>query len=59
MEVEVRILTKKESKTYSDRGILISLFTINKVNHDFSKEFIMSFEMTHLLKRKSFPATIH
>ncbi|MHA2048138.1 MAG: hypothetical protein ACW986_00850 [Promethearchaeota archaeon] len=59
MEVEVRVLTKKESKTYSDRGILISLFTINKVNHDFSKEFIMSFEMTHLLKRKSFPATIH
>ncbi|MHA1884094.1 MAG: hypothetical protein ACW96S_03505 [Promethearchaeota archaeon] len=55
MEVEVHILTKKESKKYPDRGILISLFTINKVNHDLSKEFIMSFEMTHLLKRKSLP----
>ena len=56
MEVAVRILNKKESRTYSDRGILLSLFTVDKVNHDLSKEFIMSFEMTHLLKKKSFTA---
>ena len=54
MEVEVTILTKKDSKTYSNRGILHSLFTINKVHHDLSKEFIMSFEMTHMLKKKDF-----
>lgn len=53
MEVEVTILTKKDSKTYSDRGILRSLFTINSVYHDLSKEFIMSFEMTHLLKKQN------
>ena len=52
MEVEVTILTKKDSKSYSDRGILRSLFTINKILHDLTKEFIMSFEMTHLLKMK-------
>jgi len=52
MEVKVEILTKKDSKTYSDRGILLSLFTINKILHDLTKEFIMSFEMTHLLKKK-------
>ena len=52
MEVKVEILTKKDSKTYSDRGILFSLFTINKILHDLTKEFIMSFEMTHLLKKK-------
>jgi oxepin-CoA hydrolase/3-oxo-5,6-dehydrosuberyl-CoA semialdehyde dehydrogenase len=54
MEVEVTILTKKDSRTYSDRGILSSLFTIKKVHHDLSKEFIMSFEMTHLLKKRDF-----
>ena len=51
MEVDVTILTKKESKTYSDRGILISLFAVNKVNADLTKQFIMSFEMTHMLKK--------
>jgi len=54
MEVEVKILTKKDSKTYSNRGILLSLFTINKVLPDLTKGFIMSFEMTHLLKKKDF-----
>ncbi len=54
MEVEVKILTKKDSKTYSNRGILHSLFSINKVHHDLSKEFIMSFEMTHMLKKKNY-----
>ncbi len=54
MEVEVTILTKKDSKSYSDRGIMLSLFTIKNVHHDLSKEFIMSFEMTHLLKKKDF-----
>ncbi|MHA1931498.1 MAG: hypothetical protein ACW96X_03105 [Promethearchaeota archaeon] len=54
MEVEVKILTIKDSKTYSDRGILRSLFTINKVLHDLTKEFIMSFEMIHMLKKKDF-----
>ena len=56
MEVEVKILNTKESKTYSKRGILDSLFTINKVHFDLSKEFIMSFEMTHMLKKKNFKA---
>ena len=56
MEVEVKILTKKNSKTYSNRGILHSLFYINKVHHDLSKEFIMSFEMTHMLKKKNYKA---
>ena len=54
MEVEVIILNKKESKTYSDRGILYSLFKVNKVNIDLTKKFIMSFEMTHMLKKKNF-----
>ncbi|MCK4285535.1 MAG: hypothetical protein KAX18_05000 [Candidatus Lokiarchaeota archaeon] len=54
MEVEVKIITKKDSKTYSNRGILRSLFTINKVLHDLTKEFIMSFEMTHMLKKKDY-----
>jgi len=54
MEVEVIILNMKESKTYSDRGILYSLFTVNKVNTDLTKKFIMSFEMTHMLKKKNF-----
>jgi len=56
MEVEVKILTKKESKTYSNRGVLHSLFIINKVHPDLSNEFIMSFEMTHKLKKKNFKA---
>jgi acyl dehydratase len=56
MEVEVKILNTKESKTYSKRGILDALFTINKVHIDLSKEFIMSFEMTHMLKKKNFKA---
>jgi acyl dehydratase len=54
MEVKVEILTKKDSKTYPNRGILLSLFTINKILHDLTKEFVMSFEMTHLLKKKDF-----
>jgi acyl dehydratase len=54
MEVEVTILSKKDSKTYADRGILRSLFTINNIHRDLSKEFIMSFEMTHLLKKQNF-----
>jgi acyl dehydratase len=52
MEVEVNILNKKESNTYTDRGILYSLFTVNKVNTNLTKEFIMSFEMTHMLKKR-------
>ncbi|MFX1291077.1 MAG: hypothetical protein ACFFAG_08980 [Promethearchaeota archaeon] len=52
MEVEVKIINKKDSKTYSDRGVLYSLFTVNKVNLDLTKEFIMSFEMIHMLKKK-------
>lgn len=54
MEVEVQILNKRESKTYNDRGILKSLFTISKVNLDLTKETIMSFEMTHMLKKTNF-----
>jgi acyl dehydratase len=54
MEVEVSILSKKDSKTYSNRGIMRSLFTINRVLHDLTKESIMSFEMTHMLKKKDF-----
>jgi acyl dehydratase len=54
MEVKVQILNKRESKTYTDRGILESLFSISKVNLDLSKETIMSFEMTHMLKKKNY-----
>lgn len=54
MEVEVKIINKKESKTYPKRGILIISFIVNKINPNLSKEFIMSFEMTHLLKKKNF-----
>jgi acyl dehydratase len=54
MEVDVKVFTKKGSKTYSDRGILISLFTVNKVNADLTKQFVMSFEMTHMLKKRNF-----
>ncbi|MFW9821856.1 MAG: hypothetical protein ACFFE4_02915 [Candidatus Thorarchaeota archaeon] len=54
MQVEVTVLSKKASRTYSDKGILRSLFTINKINRDLSKEFIMSYNMIHLLKKKDF-----
>ena len=54
MEVNVNIIKKKDSKTYPDRGILYSLFTVTKINIDLTKEFIMSFEMVHLLKKKEF-----
>ena len=52
MQAEVKIIRKKESKTYPDRGILIVLFTVNKITKDLKKEYVMSFEMAHMLKRK-------
>ena len=58
MEVDVQILNKRESKTYNDRGILKSLFTISKVNLDLTKETIMSFEMTHMLKKTNFNGSL-
>lgn len=54
MEVDVTILSKKDSNSYPDRGILKSLFTISKVNTDLAKQFVMSFEMTHMLKKRNF-----
>jgi len=54
MEVDVKIINKKSSQTYPDRGILQSLFTISKVTADLKKQVIMSFEMTHMLKKRSF-----
>lgn len=54
MEADVKILHKEESKSYPDRGILKSLFTISKVNKDLAKQFVMSFEMTHMLKKRNF-----
>jgi len=54
MEADVKTLHKEESKSYPDRGILKSLFTINKVNKDLAKQFVMSFEMTHMLKKRNF-----
>jgi len=54
MEVDVKILNKKESNSYPDRGILKLLFTISKVNIDLTKQFVMSFEMTHMLKKHIF-----
>ncbi|MFX1478361.1 MAG: hypothetical protein ACFFCI_09530 [Promethearchaeota archaeon] len=54
MQVEAKILEKKESKPNSDRGILHSLFTFNKVDYDLTKQFVMNFEMTHMLKKESF-----
>ncbi len=54
IEAEIKILKKEESETYSDRGILILLFKVNKINPDLSKEFIMSFEMAHMVKKKNF-----
>lgn len=52
IQTEVKILEKKESKTHKDRGILILQFVINKNLSKTEKEFIMSFEMAHMLKRK-------
>ena len=52
MQVEVEILSKKASKTYSDRGILALNFVVNKVLSKTEKQFIMSFEMTHMIKKK-------
>ena len=54
MQVEITILKKKESGTYPTRGIMHSLFTVNKIDSNLSKEFTMSFEMTHMLKKKEF-----
>ena len=54
MEVEVKILKKRESRTYSDRGILLSLFKIFKVSPNLTREIIMTFEMTHMLKKKNY-----
>ena len=52
MEVEAKIIDTKPSKTYSDRGILIVEFTVNKALNRTEKEFVMRFEMAHMLKRK-------
>ncbi|NVM03592.1 MAG: dehydratase [Candidatus Helarchaeota archaeon] len=52
MQVDVEILDKKDSKTYPDRGILIVQFIVNKALSKSEKEFIMSFEMTHMLKKR-------
>jgi acyl dehydratase len=52
MHVEVKILEKKDSMSHSDRGILTMRFTVNKVLSETGKEFIMSFEMAHMLKKK-------
>ncbi|MHA1299356.1 MAG: hypothetical protein ACTSO9_07980 [Candidatus Helarchaeota archaeon] len=52
MQVEAEILNKKDSKTYKDRGILIVHFTVNKIISKQEKQFIMSFEMAHMLKKK-------
>ena len=54
IEAEVKILNVRDSKTYSDRGIMNVSFTVNKVDMDLSKTFIMSFEMTHMLKKKNY-----
>ena len=54
MEADVKILHKKESNSYPDKCILKSLFTISKVNKDLAKQFVMSFEMTHMLKKRNF-----
>ena len=51
MEVAVEVLDKKDSNTYQDRGILIVQFIVNKVLSKSEKEFIMSFEMAHMLKK--------
>ena len=52
MQVIADILEKKESNSFSDRGILIVKFIVNKALSKDDSEFIMSFEMAHMLKRK-------
>ncbi len=52
MQVDVEILDKKDSKTYPDRGVLIVQFIVNKALPKSKKEFIMSFEMAHMLKKR-------
>jgi len=52
MQVDVQIIDKKDSKTYPDRGILILQFIVNKVMSNNNKQFIMSFEMAHMVKKK-------
>ena len=54
MQVEITILKKKESMTYPTRGVMHSLFIVNKIDSSLLKEFSMSFEMTHMLKKKNF-----
>jgi len=54
MEAEVKILNMRESKKFSDRGIMNLSFTVNKIETDLSKKFIMSFEMTHMLKKRNY-----
>lgn len=52
MEVEVEVLEKKESKTYPDRGVLTVQFIVNRALSNTEKEFIMAFEMIHMLKKR-------
>jgi len=52
MHVDVEILEKKDPMSHSDRGILTMRFTVNKVLPEKGKEFVMSFEMAHMLKKK-------
>ena len=52
MQVDVEILEKKGSGSHLDRGILIVQFIVNKVLSKTDKDFIMSFEMAHMLKKK-------
>ena len=52
MQVDVEILEKKDSKANFDRGVLIVQFIVNKVLSMADKEFIMSFEMAHMLKKR-------
>ncbi len=53
VEAEVKILNKRDSKKFNDRGIMNLSFTVYKVKLDLSRIFIMSFEMTHMLKKKN------
>lgn len=53
MQVHVSILSVKESKTYDDRGILSLRFSVFKVISVSEKELIMTFDMAHMLKKKS------
>lgn len=53
MQVEVEILDQRPSKSNPDTGILTVKFTIFKVLSPTEKEFIMEFEMAHLLKRNT------